>query len=441
MPRSITRRLLVSNLLVLATFLGLTGTALDRAFRISSETALHERLQAHVYTLLATAEADPQGRMRLPTTLGVPGFDAPDSGLYAQVYGEHGEYHWRSESLLGAEPKPVTPIPPGDADFAINAGMAVLRFGITWEDDSGRAIPYTLSISVQADAMRAEQAAFRNALWTWLGGLAVLLLLVQLLLVRWGLTPLRTMTASVRRIERGESGAIDGPVPAELQGLSDNLNALIRHNESRQQRVRNSLADLAHSLKTPLAVLRGSTASADPADIRRSVIEQTQRIDQIISYQRQRAAVAGSGSLGRRIGIEPVLVRLVNSLNKVHARRDVHGTVDGAAQISIRADEGDMLELFGNLLENAYRFAKHEISVAATSTGDRITIRIEDDGPGIAASEINRLLRRGERADGRHPGEGIGLAVVDEIVRQYGWTLSVGRSDLGGAQFRVEMAN
>ena len=439
MPYSITRRLLISNLLVLVTFLGLAGAALDRAFRNSNESAIRERLQAHVYTLLATADADIQGRMRLPEALSAPAFNAPDSGLYAEVTGEDGAYRWRSGSLIGSKLELVHDARPGDRRFRLSPGLAVLEFGVAWEDDAGTAIPYSLAVATDTRALQTEQSTFRGTLWRWLGGLAVLLLLVQILLARWGLSPLHAMSQAVRRIEEGRSAAIDGPVAVELRGLSDNLNALIRQARTRQERMRNSLADLAHSMKTPLAVLRGAAENDPDPERRRLLIEQTERIDQIVSYQRQRAAVAGSNGVARTIGLAPIVRRLINGLDKVHGARGVKCELDIDADLQLRADQGDLFELFGNLLENAYKHARARIVVKVRKTAEHLQIRIEDDGPGIPVDDATRLLQRGQRADQRHAGEGIGLAVVNEIVSQYDGELSIGRATLGGAMIEVAL--
>ena len=169
MPYSITRRLLISNLLVLVTFLGLAGAALDRAFRNSNESAIRERLQAHVYTLLATADADAQGRMRLPEALSAPAFNAPDSGLYAEVTGEDGAYRWRSGSLVG-RPQPLSRVvDPGTIRFHFAPRLAIFDQGIVWEDDAGTPLAYSLTVAMDRQALDAQQAGFRSTLWRWLG--------------------------------------------------------------------------------------------------------------------------------------------------------------------------------------------------------------------------------------------------------------------------------
>lgn len=442
MSRSITRRLLVSNLLVLAAFFGLAGAALDRAFRTSGETATRENLQAHVYTLLATADEDGAGRMRLPEVLGAPAFNRPDSGLYAEVHGEGGAYRWRSASLLGRAAALAEPgLGPGVLRFRLARDLAVLEQGIGWEDNSGQQLHYVVAVAMNTGPLQTQQATFRATLWRWLGGAAVLLLLIQLALLRWGLAPLRAMSAALRRIEAGEAEAIEGRVPRELVALSTNLNALIRHNRARQERVRTALADLAHSMKTPLAVLRSAAEQqCDPAQ-RALLVEQTERIDQIVSYQRQRAAVAGVSAAAPQVALAPVLRRLCAGLDKVHAARGLRCTIDIDDTLSLRADTGDLFELFGNLLENAYKHARSEVRIVATAPDKtRREVCIDDDGGGIAAHEVERLLRRGERADQRHPGEGIGLAVVAEIIAQYGGRLAIEASPLGGARVRATLS-
>jgi two-component system sensor histidine kinase PhoQ len=434
---SITRRLLVSSLIVLSAFLGLAGIALDRAFLRSVESAARDQLQAHVYTLLTAAEADLRGRMRLPQLLATPAFNQPDSGLYAEVHGEDGSYRWRSASLLGRDLGVVQTVSAGITRFRTTDIMIVIDQAILWEDNEGRPIDYTLSVARDRQPLNQQQAVFRSTLWQWLGGVAAVLLLAMLGLIRWGLRPLNAMSETVRRLESGDSTRIEGPVPRELQGLSDNLNALITLSAKRQARVRNSLADLAHSMKTPLAVLRAAAEQSDDQALNAAVQSQTARIDQIVTYQRQRAAVAGGSAITRAVKLQPILSRLCASLEKVHRDRDIAYTLEADEELRLRADEGDLFELFGNLLENAYRHARHRVVVTCRSATKQLLIEIDDDGEGIDPGDAERLLKRGERADQQHPGEGIGLAVVSEIVSQYGGEVSIARAAMGGARVRL----
>lgn len=437
MGPSIARRLVSSSLLILAGFLGLAGIALDRAYRASAETAVRQQLQAHVYTLLSAAGEDEQGRMRLPDALTAPAFNQPDSGLYAEVEGETGAYRWRSASLLGRKQRLVTPSRPGETRFRLSGQLAVFDQGIAWDDDYGESVPYSLTVAMDRQALNAQQTEFRETLWLWLGGVALVLLGAQVVLVRWGLAPLRDMSAAVRRIEHGDSRRIDGPVPLELKSLTDNLNSLIQQNSARQERVRNSLADLAHSMKTPLAVLRGAAEQLGQSALRSQIDDQVQRIDQMVSYQRQRAAVAGTSGISHPVLLAPILRRICATLDKVHRDRGLRCKLQVPDGLTLRADEGDLFELFGNLLENAYKHCRHQVQVTVHSQVRLLQASIEDDGDGIASEDRQRLLRRGERADQRHPGEGIGLAVASEIVELYGGTLHIDNSVLGGASLQL----
>lgn len=267
----------------------------------------------------------------------------------------------------------------------------------------------------------------------------MLLLLTQLLLARWGLRPLREMAAALRRVEHGDAMRIDGPVAEELAGLVNGLNALIEQNSRRQERVRNRLSDLAHSLKTPLAVLRGIGEQTGDRTLGDAIVEQTARIDDIVVYQRQRAAVAGGSGVTRAIPLRPVIERICSGLVRIPRYEALTVGLDIDHEHRVRADEGDLYELFGNLLENAFRHAAANIRVTLVAQPSALEISVEDDGPGFSDEDRERLLRRGERADQQHPGEGIGLAVVDEIVAQYDGRIRLGRSSIGGGRVTVQL--
>lgn len=433
MSGSISRRLLLASAVLVCLFLGLAGFSLDTAYRESSREALIASLQAHIYTLLAAAQDNPQGRLRMPVGMPTPQLNRPGSGLYASVSGENGHYQWRSGSLLGHSYPANSEVPVGEKRVRDIDGLVELEQGISWQDYAGHANHYVLSVAADIDSLDDQQANFRHTLWGWLGGVGGLLLLTQLGLVRWSLRPLHRIAESVRAVETGRRERIEGPVPRELLPLTDNLNSLIAQSTARQQRLRHSLSDLSHSLKTPLSVLRGAASGADP-ELSRLIDEHIGRIDDIISYHRQRAAVAGSGALRPPLPVKPIIQRIGDSLQKVHQERALEYQMAISDELALRVDEGDLFELAGNLLENAFKHATRTVRVKAGVA----YLLVEDDGPGIAPDQVQRLLQRGQRADQQHPGEGIGLAVVDEIVRQYGGRLSIRRSALGGAAIRAE---
>jgi two-component system sensor histidine kinase PhoQ len=270
--------------------------------------------------------------------------------------------------------------------------------------------------------------------------MALVLLLAQGVILRWGLRPLRTVTTDLQQIEKGRAKRLDGRYPRELTGLTSSLNSLIEHSKAVQVRYRNSLDDLAHSLKTPLAILQSSHADSggDPAG-HGLVREQVERMDEIISHQLQRAAVSGRTTLARPVPVGTVVERLVRSLDKVYREKQVTVDLDLDPAASFTGDEADVTEILGNLLENAYKYCRHAVRVGVHTDqhGAGVEISIEDDGPGIAADQVDTVLQRGKRMDESVPGQGLGLSMAYEIITVYGGQLAITDSPLGGTLLRI----
>jgi two-component system sensor histidine kinase PhoQ len=441
--QSLHSRLLLAASLVLAGFLGATGLALDKAFRVSAEAAMQDRLQSYIYALLAAADEDTDGRMIPPKELPEPRFSKPDSGLYAVINRHGGAVLWRSGSLTGRDIDVTEQQPPGERRFSrlTLAGMQLytLAFGVAWEDYAGTEALYTLTVAEDTSVFQAEIDSFRSTLWRWLGGMALVLLIAQGFILRWGLRPLRTVTADLQQIRKGRSDRLDGPYPRELTGLTSSLNSLIEHSKSVQSRYRNSLDDLAHSLKTPLAILQSSHADSNMEADRTLVREQVERMDEIISHQLQRAAVSGRTTLAKPVPVGKVVERLVRSLDKVYRDKQVTVSLELDPEATFTGDEADLTEILGNLLENAYKYCgcAVRVSVKTDQPANGIAISIEDDGPGIAADQVDTVLQRGTRMDESIPGQGIGLSMASEIIAVYGGQLAVAASPLGGTWLRV----
>jgi two-component system sensor histidine kinase PhoQ len=441
---SLHSRLLLTASLVLAGFLGATGLALDKAFRVSAEAAMQERLQSHIYALLAATDEDASGRMLPPQQLPEPRFSKPDSGLYAVITGNDGDALWRSASLTGRDIAVTEQQRPGERRFSrlARAGMQLytLAFGVAWEDYAGTESLYTYTVAEDTSVFEAEVDSFRSTLWRWLGGMALVLLIAQGFILRWGLRPLRRVTTDLQQIEQGHTDRLEGPYPRELAGLTSSLNSLIEHSKSVQSRYRNSLDDLAHSLKTPLAILQSSHPNSnDTAADHTLVREQVQRMDEIISHQLQRAAVSGRATLAKPVTVGKVVERLVRSLDKVYREKHPTVTLELDPSATFTGDEADLMEVLGNLLENAYKYCDNmiRVRVQVDKHSDGIEISIEDDGPGIAPQQVDSVLQRGTRMDESMPGQGIGLSMASEIITLYGGQLAFAASPLGGALLQI----
>jgi len=431
---------------VLVAFLGLTAIALNRAFRDSAETAVEEQLKGHIYALLGAAEVDAEGRLRFPIELPDPRFSKPDSGLYAQVEGEGGAFKWHSPSMVGRSMQQIYQVKPGEWQFRRTSApddLFVINFRVLWENNEGSELAYSLTVSESTAGLVSQVESFRLTMFLWLGGSALILLIVQVAVLNWGLSPLRQVAVDLKRIEGGDANALEGEYPRELIGLTQNINSLIDHGRTRQERYRNSLGDLAHSLKTPLAVLQGAMDADDDESMRLALREQLPRMDDIVRYQLQRASVSGRSDVTRAQAVPPVVAKIVATLQKVYRDKKVECIQKMDANARFFGDEGDLMEFLGNLLENAFKYCLTTVLVRVETqkvdSGIRqpLWIVIEDDGPGIPPSEQERVLGRGERQDQHLPGQGIGLSVANDIIRLYGGELEIRSSRLGGATITI----
>lgn len=409
--------------LVVAVFAALTAFALERAFRDSATQALQERLQAQLYLIMGVAEVDDTGRVTLPERLPEARLMLPGSGLVGDIRTPDGHVLWQSPSALGEE-------------VAADAMPFVARLEVNWETDA-QVHPLVFRVREDRAAFEAQIAEYRRSLWTWLVLLAALLLTAQAVALYQGLKPLRRVTRELRAVERGEQSGLEGRYPSELRGLTDNLNALIRHERAQLARYRDALSNLAHSLKTPLAVLRGTLGARDPD--RAQSLEQLERMERIVAYQLQRAATAGRTALSAPVAIAPLVERLGATLEKVYPERYVGLECAVPAGLCFRGNEGDLMELLGNLLDNAWKHGGTRVRVEAARAGDGLELSVSDDGPGIPPDRVPTILSRGGRLDEQVPGQGIGLAVVADIVAAYEGRIEIDRGPLGGARVRVRL--
>jgi len=439
--RSLNARITLGAGVVLAVFIVLSAIALEKAFRDSARNAREERLLAQIYLLMAAAEVDDKGVLEIADGPADPKLDLPGSGLYASIVDGNSRIIWRSRSTLSVDVPPTATLSAGVRTFAqethADQPYLVTTYGVNWSTATG-SHPFTFSVVEDARAYREQLNIFRRSLWGWLGAMAFMLLVAQWFTLRWGLAPLRRVANELNRLEVGKQQQISGRYPSEVQRLTDSLNVVLLHELTQRQRYRDALADLAHSLKTPLALIRATQASGVPQ--KQSLDEQIDLMDRIIGYHLQRAAASGRSTMTSPVPLRPAVDRILSALDKVHAGKSVTASAHVSPELRFRGDEGDLTEILGNVLDNAFKWCRSIVRVSADIDDGELRLCVEDDGPGIDDVDAAQVLLRGARADESMPGHGIGLAVVREIVEAYGGRIKIGNSVLGGAMIELHLS-
>ena len=436
--------------MLLPLLLGFSATMLNHAYQRSLRSAERDALHHQIYILLGAAEPGDKG-LQLPPVLAEPRYSSVNSGLLAWVVGTAGRVQWRSRSSELIPdldmPRITTAFNPGRLQFfsawVEDKEYYAISYDTVW-DVNAKERGYRFVVMQSREPMLNELKAYQKRLWRWLGGLAFLLIIVQTLIAKWGLSPLRKLAADLEKVEEGLQ-QLPGVYPAEIQPVTDNLNRVLRSEQAQRERYRNTLSDLAHSLKTPLAVIRGhleSRQNLSAENLAQMVDEQVSRMSSIVDHQLRRASaqVTHAGRVNA-VPVKPVIERLVRALRKVYQAKNIDFQLNIPTPLSFHGDEADLMELMGNIIDNACKYGNHSLAISAAQEGNDLSLRVEDDGPGVAADVQQTILTRGARADTATPGQGIGLAVAVDILSSYGGSIDIFRSRLGGAGFAVRIPN
>jgi len=444
---SLVLRLLIGASLALIIALSLIALAVDRGFRGAAEEAQQERLESVVFLILSTLEVDAEGRPGVADSLAEPRLDQPGSGLYAGALTTNGR--WKSNSLVGVVASPGQELlarntenverPQGRAQWYRYA------VGLGWEQPDGEIIDLTIWAAEDPGRLRRTLAGFRGDLYRWMLLAAGLVIAAQLVILTLLIRPLRRVAEEVSEVESGRKAGLDGRYPRELQPLTANLNALLATERSNASHYRQALADLAHALKTPLAVLRArldSESEGRRLESGPALDDTLTEMELLIRRQLERAARSTRRTLNQPVAVVPVLTRLANSLSRLYAGEGVVFEVLGDEALTLRIDERDLMELCGNLLDNAAKYGGGRVraQVDAGRPGPRsagVQILIEDNGPGIDADRFEEMLLRGVRGDQQREGQGLGLAIARQLIEAYGGTITADRSTLGGAALHI----
>jgi two-component system sensor histidine kinase PhoQ len=424
---SLRRRLLIIATLLLLLFLGIMGVALNRAFERSVLSNAEDNLRNQVLLLIANIEVV-DGKVEVPDVLPEPRLGQMDSSLFAQVTVEGQGIVWRSASLLDRE-MPILSNNLGQFTFhdkfqwPQQAASYATSLGIEWETEKGD-FPFIVQVAEHSAFYTKRLARYQRQVGLWLlvfGGALIALLLA---LLSWALKPLHRVTQQVGEIEEGIRQRFDEDYPLEVSRLTQNLNQLLNFDEQRITRQKEVLGNLAHSLKTPIAVLSGLRYSAETVD---ETNRQLAAMQTIIDYQLQSASTVGRRRFAKPIEILTQTEQIVSTLQKLHAEKNIQCVLSMRPDTVFYGDQGDWMELCGNLLDNAFKWTTSvvRITVENSRLDDKeshrqaLTLIVEDDGVGIDDSLKQTISTRGVRLDTQAPGHGLGLHIVKGIVEAY----------------------
>ena len=446
---SLNLRVLLAASAILSSFFGLAGATLDQLYRESAQQSLKEQLQGYVYQLIAVASLDKEGHLIMPGDVPDHRFSNVNSGVYAQVASNENDWIWRSTSMQRLKldlPQRLSRTEQEGKRIIGPYGEQLYSYsyGVVWSDVNDPGQAYTFTVVQDLEEFNKALSKFRQNLWGTLGGVAILLLAVQGIILRWGLLPLKHAADELSAIEAGLQNRLKGEFPPELEGLTSNINALLAHQQEHLERYRKTLGDLAHSLKTPLAILQSAVENkSERQDLSAVIAEQVERMNQITGYQLQRAAASGWTMLTAPIMVNELIGKVMNGLQKVYAEKRIETNYVSLEPVEYHADEGDLMEIIGNIADNAFKWCKNRVYISAENivrSQDNqwdLMISIEDDGPGVSPDMVDYVMKRGHRADNDIPGHGIGLSIVSDIVRVYGGVLEIDKSRWGGAKVSV----
>ncbi|WP_352497123.1 ATP-binding protein [Mesorhizobium sp. M0030] len=445
-PRSLAFRVIGFSTIWAILTLIVIFTLITTLYRQASERGFDSLLSAHLFNLIGSVGVSESGQLTGAPDLGDLRFSEPNSGWYWSVEpaseGVHGNLH--SSSMTTTIPSPTVAEVPFNSSFQ----RSYSTDGIGDEQLEVFESEFVLDAKNRAARFRVmgnkteleqEIATFQGRLLTYLSLFGVGMIAINAIAILLGLQPLRRVRNALAQVREGTAQRLDGRFPAEIEPLANETNALIENNKRIVERSRTQVGNLAHSLKTPLAVLINEGRALGGAK-GQLIADQAASMQKQVDHYLQRARVAAQrDSVVYRTPVTPLVQRMVRVLQKL--KPDVSlSLVLPAADIVFAGEREDLEELLGNLLDNAMKWAKSTVAVSVTpAAAGLFELSIEDDGPGIPEDKARDVLKRGRRLDETKPGTGLGLAIVADLVNEYGGALALDRSAMGGLKAVVRL--
>lgn len=454
---SIALRLVAASMAWTLIVLPLAGYLIYELYRKDVQQSFDSQLEKLVTAITIDSMVDGAAEPTAPVNRYEPLFEFTHSGWYWQIrpLDNQGGTTLRSASLATASlPSPFElkypPDPETNMRWRNDAGpdgkpVRIVEVVDTLGHEEGKP-RYSIIAAGPSEWLEQSVSTFRTRLALALAVAGLALLALMVFQVRFGLAPLQRVERALAQIRSGEASRLEGAVPAEIEPLRDELNALIQSNEDIVERARTQVGNLAHGLKTPLAVITNEARNAKGL-LGDKVIEQAQIMNDQVQHYLERARIAARvGAVGRITSVREVVDPLVRALEKIHSDKDVKIDVTCPADARFQGEKHDLEEMLGNLLDNACKWSdgkvklNAEFAAPATRTGRRrLMISVEDDGPGLSSEQRARIGKRGLRLDETKPGSGLGLSIVIDLAQSYRGGLSLDQSRLGGLMARLEL--
>ncbi|MDP1731778.1 MAG: HAMP domain-containing sensor histidine kinase [Devosia sp.] len=414
-----------------------TAILLTELYSQALDTSLSETLDFHVETLvdLVLINEDPKSE---EIRVGDPRFERTSSGWYWAIRDANDAVVNFSGSVIGMILPPIE-----DSFDQNNSRTAVMtdpfgtRMRMIERAVTVNGLPLRVTVTGSLDEILELVDDFRGQTLIVLGAVGVMLAIMSGIVARLALRPIGRLEKAIERVREGESESVTGDYPREVAPLAEEVNELLRSNTQIIERARNQVGNLAHGLKTPLAVLRNEAAAGKNSALAKVVLSETEKMSQLVTTYLDRARIAArSAAVGKKADATHVMLRLARVMEKLNPKITIAFVRPDASLPWFRGDEGDLEEMTGNLLDNACKWSNGKIGISMFAErgqlGSTLLIKIEDDGPGLTGEEAERVLRRGVRLDEKTPGSGLGLDIVKELVDVYGGSLQLKRSVLGG---------
>src|SRR5579871_6032306 len=426
----------------------ITGIVLSSLYRAAAERSFDGRLGVYLRTLVADVANPDEASDKFPQSLAEPLFELPLSGWY-----------WQVMRLDTAKPEVRASRSLWDTNLPSleHLGIAADSLGaregyvkgpedqklrqVERNVDLGEDGRYLVAVAGDAAEIDEDTHSFDRILIATFSALAIVLLLITTFQVRFGLAPLKRISASLAAIRAGTAERLEGDFPVEIAPLARETNALIEANREIVARARTHVGNLAHALKTPLSVMKNEAAHLGGDPFAAKVGEQVEIMrDQVARHlERARLAAGMASVIGTITEVRPVLAALARTMEKIHHERGLALDVDAPEDAKFRGERQDLEEMIGNLVDNACKWAQSRVAIEmfsqrppAADGRPLVRITVDDDGPGLSPAQREQVARRGRRLDETKPGSGLGLSIVVELASLYGGELNLGTAPIGG---------